>query len=203
MSRRRPTYIHTWTQEQRIWLNLRAHLPRKELAELFRRFWKVPVSDSAIKCYCKKFGILTGRTGCFEPGHIPDPRAFAKPGTVNAGSFKKGRMPHNHKAVGTRIIDCDGYHKVKIAEPNKWAFCHLLMWEQHNGPVPKGHVIRFKDGDKGHIEIDNLVMLTNAEHSLATRRSVSQLPPPLLDTGYTAIRLEHAVLRRHRELKSK
>ncbi len=203
MSRRRPAYVHQWTQEQRIWLRARAHLPRKALAELFRQFWKVPVSDAAVKGYCKKNAILTGRSGCFEPGHVPDPRSLRKPGETNAGTFKKGSIPHNHKPVGTRTIDSDGYHKVKVAEPNKWAFCHLLLWEEHHGPVPKGHVIRFKDGDKGHIEIDNLVMLTNAEHALATRRRVTELPAELRDTGFATVRLEHAVFRRQRQLKSK
>lgn len=203
MSRRRPAYVHDWTREQRIWLMVRAHLPRPVLAELFRQVWQVPVSDAAVKGYCTKFGIKTGRTGCFEPGHVPDPRSHAKPGTHNGGTFKTGHMPHNHKPVGARTIDSDGYHKVKVAEPNRWAFCHILLWEEHHGPLPRGHVVRFKDGDKDRIEIDNLVKLTRAEHALATRRGVTQLPDELLDAGFTTVRLESEIFRRQRGLKTK
>ena len=41
MSRRRPAYVHQWTQEQRIWLMARAHLPRKALATR-RRVTELP-----------------------------------------------------------------------------------------------------------------------------------------------------------------
>lgn len=41
---------------------------------------------------------------------------------------------------------------------------HRLEWEKHNGPIPNGFIIHHKDGNKLNWNIDNLEMLSRAEH---------------------------------------
>lgn len=41
---------------------------------------------------------------------------------------------------------------------------HRLVWEKHNGPIPEGYVIHHKDGNGLNNSIENLEMMTRAEH---------------------------------------
>lgn len=40
---------------------------------------------------------------------------------------------------------------------------HQVVWEHHNGPVPDGTVVRHKDVDTAHNDIDNLECLSPSE----------------------------------------
>lgn len=40
-----------------------------------------------------------------------------------------------------------------------------VVWEMHNGPIPKGHVIRFIDGNNLNCNIENLKLITRKEHA--------------------------------------
>lgn len=43
-------------------------------------------------------------------------------------------------------------------------YLHLEMWEQANGPIPAGHDVHHRDGDKTNNVLDNLELLTKSEH---------------------------------------
>lgn len=75
--------------------------------------------------------------------------------------FKKGNRPKQYEPVGTiKEVRKDGYLKKKIADPNKWELLHRLVWEKHNGPIPKGHNIQFRDGNRKNCTIENLYMIS-------------------------------------------
>lgn len=79
-------------------------------------------------------------------------------------TFKKGHTPKNHKPIGTEVIEPkNGYIKVKISEPNGWVLKHRHIWQQHNGIIPKGYNIQFKDKDKRDFNIENLYMINRNE----------------------------------------
>ena len=40
---------------------------------------------------------------------------------------------------------------------------HRWVWEHFNGPVPEGHLVRFKDGDRWNWRIENLELVTPRE----------------------------------------
>ena len=42
-------------------------------------------------------------------------------------------------------------------------YLHHLIWEEHNGPIPAGHKVAFKDGDHLNCAIENLELLSNSE----------------------------------------
>jgi hypothetical protein len=41
------------------------------------------------------------------------------------------------------------------------SFLHHVIWEEHNGPIPSGHKVCFRDGDHLNCAPDNLFLLTN------------------------------------------
>jgi hypothetical protein len=42
---------------------------------------------------------------------------------------------------------------------NGWVMIHRLAWELENGPIPEGKFLRFIDGNKGNMELDNLMLV--------------------------------------------
>ena len=80
---------------------------------------------------------------------------------VKPTMFKKGDKPHNTQPVGTIHFRTDKagrtYAYIKIKDKD-WRLMHRVVWEQHNGPIPPGHVIRFKDGNTMNWDINNLEM---------------------------------------------
>lgn len=78
-------------------------------------------------------------------------------------TFKKNQVPANHKDIGYERITRDGYIERKVAEPNKFRLLHRIIWEKHNGPIPKGHNIQFKDGNRLNVNIENLYMISKSD----------------------------------------
>jgi hypothetical protein len=82
--------------------------------------------------------------------------------------FKSGQPSPNRLPVGTITIRTqkeDGNRRwIKVAEPDVWILYAKYVWIQHNGPIPKGHVIHHKDEDQMHDVIENLQCVTKKEH---------------------------------------
>lgn len=97
--------------------------------------------------------------------------------------LKKGQAPVNHKPLGSVRIDVDGYTLVKITEPNKWQLKHRLIWETHNGPIPKGCNIIFGDGNKSNFDIDNLICVSKAQLARLNKNHLIQNDADLTRTG--------------------
>ena len=87
--------------------------------------------------------------------------------------FKKGHIPANHKPVGSERVDAkDGYHLIKVAEPNVWRLKHVVLWEQHNGPVPKGFKVIFANQNRDDIRIENLLLASDAQMAVVNKRKL-------------------------------
>lgn len=61
--------------------------------------------------------------------------------------------------------------------PRDWKSIHILLWEEHVGPIPTGHCVCFKDNNKQNVVIDNLELITRAERM--RRNSIHRYPPEL------------------------
>lgn len=90
--------------------------------------------------------------------------------------FKKGHEPHNTKHDGYTRISKDGYQEIRIAK-GKFMFLHRKVWEEVNGPVPPGHALVFKDGNKLNCAIENLDVLSRAQ--LMQRNTIHHYPDEL------------------------
>lgn len=142
----------------------------------------------------------------FKPGHIPVNKGLRRPGwapgRMAETQFKKGQMAgaalRKWKPVGTKRVSKDGYLEVKFRERDgrygNWRGVHTMLWEEKHGPVPKGYALAFKDGDKTHIRLSNLELISRAE--LMRRNSVHNLPQEL----QVVIQLTGALKRKVRAL---
>ena len=120
--------------------------------------------------HCRGYGLDFR----FKKGHIPANKGkkmtdYLTPDKLEKickNQFKKGSIPKNHKPVGSiRLDKKDNFILIKIQEGlRNWKHLHRVIWEKNNGPIPKGHVIRFKDGDHGNFDIQNLIMVTRIEN---------------------------------------
>ncbi|HRH59169.1 MAG TPA: HNH endonuclease signature motif containing protein [Chitinophagaceae bacterium] len=85
----------------------------------------------------------------------------------NSGQFIKGQLPHNTLRDGIISIRKDErgkeYAFIRTSQ-NKWVHLHRYNWEKENGPVPKGFILRFKDGDTLNPDVSNLQLITKAQH---------------------------------------
>lgn len=159
----------------------------QEIADTFNRRFEPSVGISQIRAFLKNHKIPTGRTGRFEKGHVP-----ANKGTHNGGweptQFKKGHATANHRPVGTVSVR-NSYKKgqkyvyEKVAEPNHWQMQHVLVWERHNGPVPKGKVILFLDGNTLNTDIGNLMLVDRKVHVRMNQLGLRYQDPDSTRTG--------------------
>lgn len=136
-----------------------------------------------------------GRQGMgtrFPKGHVPANKGLRRPGwspgRMRDTQFKKGERrgvaTKLWQPIGTERISKDGYRERKINNDlplqRRWRAVHLIVWEEANGPVPGGHAVTFKNGDKADVSLSNLEIMTRA--ALMARNSVHNLPQPLAQT---------------------
>lgn len=162
------TTPHVYSEEEKAFLREWSYgHTRKEIAEEFNRRFNHDFSVDRVSSSMKRYGGTTGKTGHFPKGNVSHNKGkkmqreqYEK---CKATMFQKGNIPHNHRPVGSERVSKDGYIEVKVSEPNKWKFKHVVIWEQCNGKRPKGHVIIFLDGDIHNFDIDNLRCVSRAE----------------------------------------
>ena len=56
-----------------------------------------------------------------------------------------------------------GYRRIRLKN-RRMKFEHVLVWEQLKGPVPPGHEIHHRNGDKLDNRIENLQLLNRLAH---------------------------------------
>lgn len=114
-----------------------------------------------------------GKRFRFEKGHTPankGQKGIVYPGPEKTW-FKKGSLPKNTKFDGAiSVRNPKDPNKrpekyIRIAK-GKWVQYRRWLWEQHHGPIPKGYVIRSKNGDPINFTIEDLEMISQADHAL-------------------------------------
>lgn len=146
----------------------------------------------------REFIAELAREAMANPDHPAHRTRFVKGGTSwNAGvrfvaggrspetRFKKGqrggRAVELYKPVGTERISKDGYLERKINDDmpfqRRWRGVHLILWEAKHGPLPAGHALVFRDGDKTNLAEDNFELITRAD--LMRRNSVHNHGPEI------------------------
>ena len=99
--------------------------------------------------------------------------------------FKPGVPSHRYMPIGsTRLIEGYVFRKIsdvpKVPYTVNWKAEHVLIWERAHGPVPRGHALVFRNGNRTDVRLDNLECLTR--RALMARNSVHNLPAPLKAT---------------------
>lgn len=156
-----------------------------ELTKMFNKHFNLDLKVSQIKGYKKNNNLSSGLNGRFSKGHVPANKGVK--GVIYDGCkktwFKKGNKPVNHKPIGSERINVEGYTEIKVAEPNKWKLKHRIIWEEHNGPIPKNHNVIFGDGDKSNLDINNLVLVSKKQLLTLNRNNLIQNDADLTKTA--------------------
>lgn len=149
-------------------------------------------------------GTKIGSSHWFQAGSTPWNKGmtdFAPGGRSAETQFKPGNRPFNHRPVGAQRITKDGYLQRKVSDtgyaPRDWTDEHRLMWEAQHGPVPQGHVVVFRDGNRQNLRLDNLELISRAD--LIRRNTIHRYPPALKKAIRQAGQLRKAIRERNHE----
>lgn len=108
----------------------------------------------------KKGSVSWNKGLSYSPGGRSVETRF-KPG------YRGGRAVQIYQPIGAERISKDGYLQRKINDDlpfqKRWRGVHILVWEEVNGPLPKGHAIAFLDGNKRNCELSNLELVSRQE----------------------------------------
>jgi len=187
-------------------------LPGKRAGQIYSQAGKLGLAKTqkylASPAACRlRRGDNAGKQYRFPPGHVPankGVKGICYPGAV-ATQFKPGhrggRALEVYKPIGTERISKDGYLERKVNDDmplqRRWRAVHILLWEEANGPLPKGHALAFRDGNKQHIALDNLELLSRAE--LMLRNTVHNLPPEIVEVVQLRAALNHRINHRSKQ----
>lgn len=177
---------HEYTEEEISFI--KEYVPghtRKEFMEAFKdRFgWELTIGQ--LKGRMVKYGLKTGNTGYFgtRPSHNKgqklSPEKYER---IKATMFKKGNLPRNTAPIGAEVLRYDGYMQVKVANPNKWKFKHILVWEAANGPVPPKNCVMFLDRNKQNCDLSNLRLVSRAAVNVINRNRMFTEDPKINET---------------------
>lgn len=185
----------------------------KEMADMVNEKFGTSFTQTMMKQFRQRHGIKSGLTGWYQKGHPPgtkgktieeicknDPEKLAR---VRATQFKKGERPANELPIGSIVVNSDGYKLRKRAMEGtlweRWEFLHRAVWEEHNGPIPEGMAVTFKDSNKLNCDIGNLLLVTKGENCTLTRLGLRFEDPDLTEAGLGVVRLKQAISKKKRK----
>jgi hypothetical protein len=197
-----------FTEAEIAWLQKNSTMEINTWCAAFRTsFGRDDMTPAKLHSMRKRMGWKTGRTGRFEKGAVPWTKGKKLP--YNAGSartqFKKGQMPHNFRGPGHESTDENGYVWIVLDQQNPWTGAstwrvhkHRWLWEQQNGPVPEGHVLKClgekSNTDPSNWELVPIGLLPRLNGN--SGRRFDHAPPELKPVIMTVAKLEHAARNR-------
>lgn len=202
---------HKWTNEENQFLkdNVKG-ITLRELTTLYNKKFNMNLTESAIANRKNKLKLQSGIIGGqFEKGHIPankgkkgsmSPEQYEK---CKATMFKKGSIPPNRRPIGSERVTKDGYLKVKVQDGHlnkNWVLKHRYIYEQAYGKIPAGHKVIFADGNIRNFDLDNLILISDAEELIMNRNSLFKSDKELTKAGVTVAKVLHQVNKRKKDL---
>lgn len=176
------------TEHERFVRDLCPHVSKQELVERFNNRFGMQITLGKMKALMGNRKINSGRTGCFPKGHKSWNYGTKGQGLTgpNRTSFKKGNMPPNRKPLWSERVNVYGYIEIKVPErdpytgfPTRYKLKHKWLWEQEHGPVPSGHVVAFRDGDKLNCRLENLMLISRNMLARLNQIGYGDAPPEI------------------------
>ncbi|PWJ93558.1 HNH endonuclease [Mesorhizobium loti] len=199
-----------YSDEELSFIEWRQAMSRRALHAAFvAQFGRADIRLEDIKALCSRRKWNTGRTGGFEKGSVPFNKGKPHParGRAVETQFKKGSMTGaaaaKYKPIGTERFNKDGYLERKIHDgmplQSRWRLVHILRWEELNGSLPEGSVLKSLDGNRLNTEPSNWRAIPRALlPRLGGRygRGYDHAPSALKPTILAIAELEHAARER-------
>ena len=108
--------------------------------------------------------------------------------------FKKGGNPPNTKYDGAITLRHDksgqNYYYIRLAKA-KWIPLHVKIYQDAYGPIPKKHIIVFKDRNTLNVTLENLECITRIQHM--HRNSLHRLTPEIKQTIRVLTKLKKTI----------
>lgn len=152
-----------YADEMLAFMHKHKTLTRQELTEMLNQHFGTNFTRNQISSKCIHIGALTGRTGRLEKGHSSWNKGMKGFKPSPETMWKKGNIPKNARPVGFERVNRDGHIEIKVEGERQMVLKHRWVWEQHNGKIPDGYVITFRDGNQKNCNIENLMMMSRAE----------------------------------------
>lgn len=162
-----------------------------ELTNRFNKEFNMNVSENAVANIKNKNGLSSGIAGGqFQKGQISwnkgKKMSLFQYEKSKPTMFKKGNIPANARAIGSERIDKNGYILIKIQDGHKnknWTRKHRYLYEQAYGKVPEGHKVIFADGNNRNFDLQNLIVVSDAEELIMNRNKLFKEDAELTKTG--------------------
>ena len=185
MGKRKSTIYKRWTAWEDDYL--RKEYPERSNADLAQWLHRSPraVQLRALKLGVTKtpeFAAQQFRKGWFRKGQAPfnkgrERRFWASDEAqqrMAKGQFKPGEKrttSPTYRPIGHEKVYADGY--VWIITEHGRRQKHRWVWEQAHGPIPPDHCVKFRDGNRQNCALDNLYLVSRADHARETRAALS------------------------------
>ena len=180
----------------------------EELAEMINEKFGTEYTPNQIRGLKKNLHLRSNIDTRFQEGSANRSAWFHKGEHHSpATEFKPGHICHNTVQVGdiTTRLDDRGKQLLWIktqatGNPFKdWKPYHRYVWEQHNGPIPKGMCIAFLDGDTMNCDISNLICVTRSSLTYVNKKKLRHEDPEVMKTQYLTAMLHTTALRKGRK----
>lgn len=163
-----------------------------EMARLVNEKFGTSYTQQQMRSFFSNHHVCNGVKCEFVRGHEPfnkGRKGVCAPGCEKTW-FVRGQVPKNLKPIGYERITKDGYTEVKIREKDpdnpkqkNFVLKHRLIWEQLHGPIPKGHIVVFRDGNKRNFAPDNLALISMRQNAVLNHSHLRQTDPELFETS--------------------
>ena len=137
------------------------------IGQIMDRSWSA-IQNMAVKLGLKKSNSFMASPMCrFQKGQKAWNLGVTGYMGANKTSFRKGNKPQTWRPIGSERMSKDGTFERKVSDTGTkrdWRPVKDLIWEEDNGPVPKGMFVVHKDKNRENFDPENLELVNRAEN---------------------------------------
>ena len=182
---------HIWSEEEKAYLSeITPGRYYSEIHKMMNDKFEYQFSLAQIKAAMTRYNIRNGLDGKFKKNCTPWNKGLKGVRTGGKSTqFKKGQVPLTYRPVGSERVNVDGYIEIKTADPSTWELKHRVVYEKHNGKIPKEHAVIFLDKNKLNFDIDNLALVSKKELLQLNRSNLINNDPELTKAGVNLVKV--------------